>query len=265
MPRPGDPTASVDARVRARGSPAGRRRRIARALARRRARTPAPRPGRRRVAARHDVVPAQELAVRDDHARRVRRRARPGRRPPRATGRRRCRRPQPSGGDAEHDHVHGGRRSSWSSRSSAGASTGAPSRRPARRREPTRRARSRRGSATNRIGAPRLAAGRRPASVGVVAVDLRRRAAPRRRSLPHGSPFADHVRATPRGRHDTAVARRRRHRGAARRGRRGSGATSPTWRSRSMHCLTLRTKSPPVSSSSSSTSARSSPRAHSYA
>ena len=34
-----------------------------------------------------------------------------------------------------------------------------------------------------------------------------------------------------------------------------SGATSPIWRSRSMSCFTLRTKSPPVSSSSSSTSA----------
>ena len=39
-----------------------------------------------------------------------------------------------------------------------------------------------------------------------------------------------------------------------------SGATSPIWRSRSMHCFTFRTKSPPVSSPSSRTVERSSPR-----
>ena len=40
------------------------------------------------------------------------------------------------------------------------------------------------------------------------------------------------------------------------------GATSAIWRRRSMTCFTLRTKSPPVISSSSRMSARSSPRAH---
>ena len=42
------------------------------------------------------------------------------------------------------------------------------------------------------------------------------------------------------------------------------GATSPIWRSRSITCLTLRTKSPPVISSSSRTSARSSPATQAY-
>ena len=44
-----------------------------------------------------------------------------------------------------------------------------------------------------------------------------------------------------------------------------SGATSPTWRSRSISCFTLRTKSPPDRSSSAMTTSKDSPAAHAYA
>ena len=91
---------------------------------------------------------------------------------------------------------------------------------------------------------------------------------PRRAARPHGSPLSTTVIARQPARRSTRPRRRGGRRRPPRRARArvaSFGATSPTWRSRSMHCLTWRTKSPPVISSSSSTSASDSPAAQSYA
>ena len=67
-----------------------------------------------------------------------------------------------------------------------------------------------------------------------------------------------------RGRDDAAEHQRRRP-GGPRRPWRDRRRRRPTWRSRSMSCLALRTKSPPDSSSSSRTSSSGSPAAHAWA
>ena len=131
-------------------------------------------------------------------------------------------------------------------------------------RAPTARARSDVGSGRNRT---RRAAERRDrgGEIGVVARDLEigRPVG----GLPHSSPGRI---ITAAGARRPCSTRRRRRAGTRRRPRArsprspGSGATSAIWRSRSITCFTLRTKSPPVISSSSSTSARSSPFAHAW-
>ena len=220
------------------------------------------------VAPGHEVEAAEELAVRDhDGGRAARRttacrRGRPRRRSAAVSRRSR------SGGVPSTNMLHA-RLVRLSRARARRAGAPAPDRPRARRRAgPTARARSLRRvgqEAHERARVRDAAAAARAASPPATS---------RSGGVGGGAPprlaRPDHGRSIIGGRTDTvldAATTPRRQRSAACRAVAavsGSAATSAIWRSRSITCFTLRTKSPPVISSSSRTSARSSPATHAW-